>query len=122
MLYNDALGIEVPSDEEIVEPATPPNLNAIDFDQLPVFRSGIGLAETDAVIQKYLFRQEYTIYPPGPTQSIELPPVSRVAIYMDYLEVGLRMPTTRFFRDNLRYWRVRITQLVPNSIPILVGF
>ena len=93
----------MPSDKGVIEPGTLLDLVVIDFDQLLAFKSGIRLAETDVVIRKYLFRQGYSIYPLRLTLSVELLPVNRVAIYMDHLEVGLRMPTARFFRDNLRY-------------------
>ena len=122
VLYNDALGTEVPSDERVLEPATLLDLAAVNFSQLPIFVNVIGMIKANAVVQKYPFKQGYSIYPSGLTRSAERPPAGRVAVYTDHSEVGLRMPTMRFFRDSLRYWGVRITQLVLNVDRIRIGF
>ena len=44
-----------------------------------------------------------------------------VAIYLQQLEAGLRMPTSKFLRDVFRHFDIKITQLVPNAVRILVG-
>ena len=82
----------------------------------------MGQASVAEVVRKYPWRRDYSIYLPQPHQSAALPPKGRVAIYVDQLEAGLRVPTTRFLRNCLRYWGVRITQLTPNAIHVLVGF
>ena len=94
----------------------------LNYGQMPTFSSAVGQAAVAEVIRRYPWRKDYSIYVPQPHQSATLPSNDRVAIYVDQLEVGLRVPMTRFFRDCLRYWGVRITQLTPNAIWVLVGF
>ena len=122
VLYNDDLGTEVPRDEGVQEPSTPPNVTTLNYGQMPLFGSGMDRASVAEVVRRYPWRKDYSIYVPQPHQSAALPPKGRVAIYQEQLEAGLRVPTTRFLRDCLRYWGVRITQLTPNAIRILVGF
>lgn len=45
-----------------------------------------------------------------------------LAIYTNQLEVGLRIPTSTFFRISVRYWATRVTQQTPNAIRVLVSF
>ena len=122
ILYNDDLGNEVPRDEGVQESSFPPNLSTLNYGQMPAFSSNMGQASVAEVVRKYPWRRDYSIYLPQPHQSAALPPKSRVAIYVDQLEVELRVPTTKFLLDCLRYWGVRITQLTPNAIRVLVGF
>lgn len=122
VLYNDELGVGVPHDERVAEPIAPGNLSDIDFGHLPSYRSRIGMVKANRILRKYPFREGYNIGTPGPNHTAERPPIGSVAVYAEQLEAGIRMPTTRFFRDILRYFAVRITQLVPNAIRILVGF
>ena len=56
MLYNDDLRSGVPVDEGVPEPATSPDLSAVDFGQLPHFNSVIGKVQTAEIIHKYPFR------------------------------------------------------------------
>ena len=122
ILYNDDLGNEVPRDEGVQEPSSPPNVATLDYGQMPTFTSVMGQASVAEVVHKYPWRRDYSIYLAQPHQFAALPSKGRVAIYVDQLEAGLRVPTTRFLRDCLRYWGVRITQLTPNAIRVLVGF
>ena len=122
VLYNDDLGNEVPRDEGVQEPSTPPNVATLNYGQMPAFISAMAQDSIAEVIRKYPWRRDYSVYLPRPHQSAALPPKGMVAIYIEQLEAGLRVPTTRFLRDCLRYWGVRITQLTPNAIRILVGF
>ena len=104
VLYNDDLGNEVPKDEGVQEPSTPPNVATMNYGHMPAFRSAMSEASVAGVIRKYPWRRDYSIYVPQPDQSAALPPKGRGAVYVDQLEAGLRMPTTRFLRDCLRYW------------------
>ena len=56
VLYNDDLGSEISRDEGVLEPAAPLDLTRIDFGQLPLFRSTVGIAEVEALVRKYPFR------------------------------------------------------------------
>ena len=122
VLYNDDLENEVSRDEGVQEPSTPPNVATMNYGQMPAFISTMTQASISGVICKYPWKRDYSIYVPQPDQSAALPPKGRVAIYVEQLEAGLRVPTTRFLRDCLRYWGVRITQLTPNTIRVLVGY
>ena len=82
----------------------------------------VTLQEANEMIRRYPFHPRFSIYLPRGHQTAEQPPKERVAVYVDQLEARLRMPTTRFFRDSLRYWGVRVTQLTPNAVRILIGF
>ena len=121
ILYNDDLGSEVPREEGVQEPSSHPNVATLNYGQMPTFTSVMGQASVAEVVRKYPWRRDYSIYLLQPHQSAALPPKGRVTIYVDQLEPGLRVRTTRFLRDCLRYWRVRITQLTPNAIRVLVG-
>ncbi|XP_027082016.2 uncharacterized protein [Coffea arabica] len=120
--YNEELGVETPHDEDALEPVAPKDLANIDFGKMPKFRSRIGRDRAVKVMNKYPFRSGYEIIPAGADDSAEKPPLGTVAIYVQQLEAGLRMPTSRFFRDLLRHFGVRITQLTPNAIRIIIGF
>ena len=103
VLYKDDLGNEVPRDEGVQEPAPPPDLSALDYSQMPTFSIIMGQTLVAKMVRQYPWRKYYSIYPPQPDQSAVLPPRGRVAIYVDQLEAGLRVPTTKFLRDCLRY-------------------
>ena len=122
VVYNTEFGTEIPHDEGVPEPVAPRDAANIDFGQMPKFRSRIGRDRAEKVLSKYPFWLGYIITPSGPDDSAEKPPMGMVAIYVQQLEAGLRMPTSRFLRDVLRHFRVRITQLTPNAVRILVGF
>lgn len=53
VLYNDDFGNEVPRNEGVKEPATPPNLAAIDYDRVPMFSSIMSQALTAELIRQY---------------------------------------------------------------------
>ena len=71
VLYNDELGTELPHDEGVLEPATPPDLSTIDYGQVPLFNSVMGEALTAELVFRYPFRGDYSICPPGPNQTTE---------------------------------------------------
>ena len=56
ILYNNDFGIEIPRDEGVLEPVAPRDLSAIDFGQMPSFRSWVSMAEAERIIRKYPFR------------------------------------------------------------------
>lgn len=70
----------------------------------------------------YLFRRDYEIRVLKTDDRAYSPLPSIVAIYTDQWEVWLRIPTSTFIRSSLRYWAMRITQLTPNAIWVLIGF
>ncbi|XP_071927679.1 uncharacterized protein [Coffea arabica] len=120
--YNTELGTEIPHDEGVPEPVAPVDVADIDFGQMPKFRSRVGRDRAMRVVDKYPFRPWYEVLPPEADDTAAEPPFGMVAVYVQQLEAGLRMPTSRFLRDLLRHFRVRITQLTPNAIRIIVGF
>ena len=120
--YDTDLGTAIPHDEGVPEPVAPRDVANLDFGKMPQFRSRVGRDKAWKVMGKYPFRPGYLMTSPGPNDSAEKPPMGTVAVYVQQLEAGLRMPTSRFFRDVLRHFGLRITQLVPNAVRILVGF
>lgn len=93
----------------------------IDFGDLSKFRSTIWEDKAKLIRRRYPFRQGYDLNVPELNDRAHLPP-DDLTIYIDQLEAGFRMLTSRFLRDNLRYWGTRITQLTSNAIRVLVGF
>ena len=74
------------------------------------------------MLRAYPFYRGYNIYWAEPNQSATIPPKGQMAIYAEQLEAGLRIPTTQFLRDNLRYWGIWIIQIAPNAIQIPIWF
>ena len=104
--YDTDLGTAIPRDEGVLEPVAPKNAANLDFGKMPKFRSRVGRDRAEKVIRKYPFRLGYLITSPGPNDSTAKPPMRTVAIYLQQLEAGLRMPPSRVFRDVLRYFTV----------------
>lgn len=103
MLYNDDLDIEVPFNEGIFEPHTPRDLSEIDFYDLSNFWSTIGKSEAEQLKKKYPFRRGYVLNLPSLDHQAHLSPKGLVAIYTGKLEAELKMLTSWFFWDNVRY-------------------
>lgn len=112
--------LEVSQGERVQESPTPEDLTTIDFGDLPRIFNTITKKQAEEILRQYPFQGGYGKVP-VPTRPACRPPKGFVAICTDQLEAGLRMPTPTFFRNNLRYGRARITQLIPSAIRTVVG-
>ena len=82
VVYDDTFEVEVPREEGVLEPATPPDLSTVDFGQFSQYHSVVALQEANEVIRRYPFRPRYSIYPPQGHQTAEWPPRERVVVYL----------------------------------------
>lgn len=59
---------------------------------------------------------------PGDTDRANHSSPGRITVYEDFLQSGLRFPLPTLLLDLLKHYQLSLSQLIPNSIRMLIGF
>lgn len=71
--------------------------------------------------------EEYGIYHRAigaerPTERVRTPPKGWVRIYVDYFKEGFCIPVSTFLVKVLKYYKIHLSQLMPNAVSHIIGF
>ena len=69
-----------------------------------------------------LINEQYHPILPSETQTALDAPPGSVTIYQHFMYAGLRFPLFPFIPDLLDYYKIHISQLVPNVVRKIIGF
>ena len=84
--------------------------------------SSLSEPNVDRLREHYRIPEQFRLSAPGADGRVNNPPPGDLALYVEDLRAGLRLPIPEFVRNLLDYYGLCPAQLAPNSIRLIISF
>ena len=84
--------------------------------------SSLSGPNVDQLREHYRITEQFRLSAPGAGGRVNSPPPGDLALYVEDLRAGLRLPIPEFVRNLLDYYGLCPAQLAPNSIRLIISF
>lgn len=84
-------------------------------------RSILSVEEVGSIAEKYGVNYR-TVGAARLMERVRVPSKGWVGIYVDYFREGFRIPVSTFLVKVLKYYRIHLSQLMPNAMSHIIGF
>lgn len=91
-------------------------------DGIEYTRSALASVDVATAVKDYHIESTSVVSVPKDDERARYPPNGIVALYVDYLRAGLRVPVCELVLRVLEYYKIHITQLTPNAVGRIIGF
>ena len=84
--------------------------------------SSLSGPNVDQLREHYRIPEQFRLSAPGAGGRVNNPPPGDLALYVEDLRAGLRLPIPEFVRNLLDYYGLCPAQLAPNSVRLIISF